>query len=146
MNKRYHFLWTVTALAVILGLFALSGCSGSNTTGTSSTTSPGPGPGPGGAVVQSDSIISAEVKAVRSQSTGYPWEIDIVVKSSENVNDLPNPTSDKVGQTVTVKTDEDASSLKAGQMINARVKYVGDVPKPGVTLYIYSIEIMPAKN
>ncbi len=49
-------------------------------------------------------------------------------------------TKDKVGQVITCNTDQDVSSLKVGQVISANVKYVGDVPKPGITLYIYNIK------
>jgi hypothetical protein len=102
---------------------------------------PAPPPSPGGdAVVLSDSIISGEIKAIRKQTTGYPWEMDILVQSSDNVDSLPNPTKD-VGQVITTKTDEDLSSFKVNQMITARVKYVGDVPRPGISLYIYDIKI-----
>jgi hypothetical protein len=117
-------------LMVILSTFTVISCNNSP-----KTSSPG-----NGAVIQSDSIIIAEIKAVRAQKTGYPWEMDILVQNSENVGSLPNPTEDKIGQVITTKTDEDLLSLQVGQIITARVKYVGDVPKPGISLYIYNIK------
>jgi hypothetical protein len=96
--------------------------------------------------VQSDSVITGEIKAVRPQQTGYSWEMDVLIESSVNVDDLPNPTMDKVGQVITAKTDEDVSILKVGQEISAKVKYVGDVPKPGISLYIYNIKGVSSTN
>ena len=131
MRQKNIFLVAWMAVAIFLAL-ALSACSGSS--------NPGPAPSPGGgAVVRSDSIITGQIKAIRQQTTGYPWEVDVLIQSSESVDTLPNPTQDKVGQVITAKTDEDLTSFKVGQTITARVKYVGDVPQPGISLYIYNI-------
>jgi hypothetical protein len=116
----------------ILPVLALSGCQPQNA---------GPG-GPGTAVINSNSLITGEIKAVRQQSSGFPWEIDVLVLTSSDVGDLPNPVKDKVGQVVTARTDEDAGSLKPGQKITANLKYVGDVPRPGITLYIFNIKVI----
>jgi hypothetical protein len=67
--------------------------------------------------------------------------MDSLIQSSVDVGNLPNPTKDKVGQVITVKTDEKVDSYKADQIITAKVKYVGDVPLPGITLYIYNIQL-----
>jgi hypothetical protein len=142
MNQRNTLLSVGMAMAVILSVLILSACS----TDSSPTSIPTPSPGGGGAIVQSDSIISGEVKAIRQQPTGYPYEMDVLVLSSDNVDSLPNPTVDKVGQAITAKTDEDVSLFKVGQTITARVKYVGDVPQPGISLYIYDVEATSAPN
>jgi hypothetical protein len=128
MNK--NILPAIVFLLFTVSALLLAGCS---------TESARPG-GIGATVIQSNSIITGEIRAIRPQSTGYPWEIDVLVQSSENVDDLPNPTADKVGQVITARTDEDLGSLKTGQKITANVKYVGDVPKPGISLYIYDIK------
>jgi hypothetical protein len=131
----------IAVVAAAASFIALIGCSSPAATtgpGSTSTTSAGPG---GGLVVQSDSIITAEIKAVRKQSTGYPWEVDLLIRTSDNVGSLPNPTFDKIGQVVTAKSDQDLSSFKAGQIVDARVKYVGDVPRPGIQLYAYDIKL-----
>jgi len=128
MNKNIPI--TVLVLLLAISLFQLLGCS---------ATSTGPG-GVGTTVIQSNSLVTGEIKAIRSQSTGYPWEIDILVQSSTNVDDLPNPTADKVGKVVTARTDQDLSSFHIGQKISANVKYTGDVPRPGIILYIYDIK------
>ena len=128
LNKNIPI--TVLVLLLAISLFQLLGCS---------ATSTGPG-GVGTAVIQSNSLITGEIKAIRSQSTGYPWEIDVLVQSSTNVDDLPNPTADKVGKVVTARADQDLSSFHMGQKISANVKYTGDVPRPGIILYIYNIK------
>lgn len=129
MNK--NILPTIVFLLFIVVAALFAGCS-------ACSVKPG---GVGATVIQSDSIVTGEIRAIRPQSTGYPWEVDVLVQSSEKVGDLPNPTADKVGQVITARTDEDLGSLKTGQKITANVKYVGDVPKPGISLYIYSIKI-----
>ncbi len=128
--KRTFWALAVVLLAVLpLGMLACA----------SKTGTPAPGPG-GGLVVQSDSVITGQIKAVRQQTTGYPWSVDVLVQSSANVDSLPNPTVDKVGQTITTQTDQDMSAFKEGDSITANVKYVGDVPKPGIILYLYNVK------
>lgn len=104
---------------------------------TQPTAIPG-GPG-GGAIVNSDSVTTGKIVAIRTNlSPGYPSQIDIEVQKSMDIGSLPNPTKDKVGLVITCSTDQDVSPLKVGQVITGNVKYVGDVPKPGITLYISS--------
>lgn len=141
----------IVAATMILGI---SGCTSTSTPSTTpitsppsssatvttpATGSPTPGGPGGGAVINSDSIVTAAIQAIRQQTSGYPWELDILVQSSTDVDSLPNPTKDSVGKVITVKTDQDMNSFKVNDAIAARVKYVGDVPKPGITLYIYDI-------
>jgi len=129
--------WSVATISLSVVALALMACSPKTANITPLTTSAGPG---GGLVVQSDSIITGKVVAVRSSSSGYPWQIDVLVQSSQNVGALPNPTKDKIGQTVTFQTEENVGSLQAGQAITAHAKYVGDVPRPGIVLYLFSIK------
>jgi hypothetical protein len=124
------------AILIIMAMLGLAGCANTTTT-TATTIAPG-GPG-GGTIINSDSIINAKIQAIFQQTSGYPFELDILVQSSENVGTLPNPTQDSVGKVITVKTDEDISKFKVNDLVAAKVKYVGDVPKPGISLYIYNI-------
>ncbi len=128
--------WLLPAVAILSISAVLSACAPKATSTTPTTTAPGPG---GGLVVNSDSIISGKIVAIRSESTGYPWQIDVQILTTQDVGTLPNPVKDNVGQTVTLRTDQDMSSFKVGQTIQAHVKYVGDVPKPGIVLYIFDI-------
>ncbi len=141
MSHSNGFLAVV--LTVILAALALAACSTSAPSPTQTPTvtpTPSPGPGGGGAVVRSDSLITGEIRAIRAQASGYPWEVDVLVQTSDSVDDLPNPTKDKVGQVITAKTDEDMKAFQAGQAITANVKYAGDVPRPGIVLYIYNVK------
>ncbi len=130
-------IWLFPAIVVLSIAALLSACSPKAQTTTPITTAPGPG---GGAVVNSDSFITGKIVAIRSESTGYPWQIDLQILTTQDVGTLPNPVKDKIGQTVTLRTDQDLSSFKVGQTIQAHVKYVGDVPRPGIVLYIFDIK------
>lgn len=121
------------ALALIVSLAACAAKPAPTT-----TTTPGVG---GGAVVNSDSVVTAKIQSITKETTGYPWQLEVLIENSIDVGNLPNPTKDSVGKTITVKTDQDMTSYKVGDVINAKVKYVGDVPKPGITLYIYNIAL-----
>jgi hypothetical protein len=135
ITLRALFLTTIFMLAASV----FTGCS-SQSIPTTPQSSPGvPG---GGAIVNSDSIITAKIQAIRPQTTGYPWELDILILDSVSVGSLPNPTKDSIGKVVTVKTDQDIFSFKVNDSVTAKVKYVGDVPKPGITLYVYNIALL----
>jgi hypothetical protein len=155
MSRPRLFKATGAVISAIILLCWLAACTGSPVPSTSSpasrpastsTTSTPPatapvspgGPG-GGAVINSDSVVTAQIKAVRQTGSGYPWELDVLIQSSTDVGSLPNPTKDSVAKVITVKTDQDLSSFKVNDNISARVKYAGDVPRPGITLFIYNI-------
>jgi hypothetical protein len=124
-------LAAMLAIAIALAaIFCLAGCG----SGTAST--------PGSdAVINSDGIITATIEAIRPQANGFPWELDVLVQSSVNIGDLPNPAEDHLGEIITVKTDQDMTSYNADDMITAKLKYVGDVPQPGITLYMYNVTL-----
>ena len=130
------YIWLAAAVGLLSVAIVLAACTPKATIAPG-TTAPGPG---GGLVVNSDSIITGTIVAIRNQSTGYPWQVDVQVLTSQDVGTLPNPTKDKIGQTVTFYTDENLRAFHAGQAINAHVKYAGDVPKPGIVLYIFDIK------
>ncbi len=135
MNRNR--IWLFPAMAMLSLAAVLSACAPKATSTTPTTTVPGPA---GGLVVNSDSMITGTIVAIRSEPTGYPWQIDVQILTTQDVGTLPNPVKDKVGQTVTLRTDQDLSSFKVGQAIQAHVKYVGDVPRPGIVLYIFDIK------
>ena len=139
MSTKKLFLTLSAGLASIMAA-SLVACT-AKTAPTTTTTSPGVG---GGAVVNSDSIVTATIQSITKETSGYPWQLDVLIQSSTDVGSLPNPTKDSIGKTVTVSTDQDMTSYKVGDAVTARVKYVGDVPKPGITLYMYGIA--PAKT
>jgi hypothetical protein len=129
MNLMKLALLVITGILIIISVAA---CSGGTTTTTST---------PPAAVINSDSIIAGDIQSIRPQTTGYPWELKVRISSTENVGGLPNPMADKVDQVVTVKTDENIAAFTPGQSISAKVKYAGDVPQPGIILYMYNIKL-----
>ena len=128
-GKKIGLLSIVLAFAMSVG--TLVSCA--KTTITTSSTQLGR------SLVQNDSIITGEIKAIKSMATGYPWEIDVQVTSSQNVVILINPTIDKVGQIVQFRTDVSTKGLTPGQVITAHAKLTGDV-EIGTILYIYDIQ------
>ena len=128
-GKKIGLLSIVLAFAMSAG--TLVSCA--KTTITTSSTQLGR------SLVQNDSIITGEIKAIKSMATGYPWEIDVQVTSSQNVVILINPTIDKVGQIVQFRTDVSTKGLTPGQVITAHAKLTGDV-EIGTILYIYDIQ------
>jgi hypothetical protein len=154
MTRKYPILVLTLALLFIASLSIAVGCSkAATTTPTASpaltatpttvppTTTTLPVGGGGGAVINSDSIVTAQLQAINKQSTGYPWQLDVLIQSSVDVGNLPNPTKDSVGKVISLKTDQDMTSFKVNDVVTAKVKYVGDVPRPGITLYMYNIAL-----
>jgi hypothetical protein len=99
------------------------------TTPTTTATTPGiPG---GGAVINSDSIVTAKIQSITGQSAGYPWKLDVLIQNTVDVGTLPNPVKDSVGKVVTVVTDQNMTSYKVNDVVTAKIKYAGDVNIPG---------------
>jgi hypothetical protein len=108
----------------------------------STTTTPTPGKPGGGAVINSDSIVTAKIQDITKQSTGYPWKLDVLIQNTENVGTLTNPVKESVGKVVIVVTDQDMTSYKVNDLVTAKIKNVGDVNTPGgISLYIYNIVV-----
>jgi hypothetical protein len=132
--KKYVPL-VVVALALIL--MAAAGACTSSTTTTPTTTRPG-----SVAVINSDSIVTAQIQSITAQSTGYPWKMNVLIQSTTNVGDLTNPVSDSIGKVVTVVTDQDMSAYEVNDVVTAKIKYVGDVDIPaGISLYMYNVAL-----
>jgi len=135
MNRNKLALMA-SAVAMLVLMVIVVSCKG-NAANTTTATKPG-----SGAVVNSDSIVTATIQSITKQSTGYPWKMDVLIQSTMDVNNLPNPVKDSVGKTVTVVTDENMTSFKVGDTITAQIKYVGDVNTPaGINLYIYIVAL-----
>ena len=93
-RKNMISLVGIVAVVVLSGLI-FPACSSRNSPNTTDT----PSTGIGGTVVRSDCIINGEIKSISKQMAAYPWKLDVLINSSDNVDDLPNPTIDKVGET-----------------------------------------------
>jgi hypothetical protein len=141
MERKTRLIAFILALLIILSA-TLPACKSAASPTPTTSTPAGPG---GGAVINSDSIVTAKLAAIRQQSTPNTWELDVLIESSVDVGSLPNPTKDSVGKVITVRTDQDMTPFKVNDVVTARVKYAGDVPRPGIFLYMYNIapEIKP---
>lgn len=130
---------SITVTMVCTAILSIGGCKSGTTNTTATTTAVSPNP-IGGALVNSDSIVKVKIETFEKQASGYAWTLTVLVESSTDVGTLPNPVKDSVGKVITVKTDEDLTLFKAGDVVNARIKYVGDVNTPGgIGLLIYDI-------
>jgi hypothetical protein len=133
---RKQTLLMTAVVTAFVAMVMLTGCAGKSTTTTTSTTKPG-----SGAVVNSDSVVTAIIESITKQSTGYPWKVDVLIQSTVDVNNLPNPVKDDIGKVVTVVTDQNMSNFKVDDVVTAQIKYVGDVNIPaGISLYMYTIQ------
>ena len=142
INKKRYVVLCAAAL-VIITISAPVSCKSSPTTTTPqpAPTNTTPGGPIRGTVINSDCIVTAQIKASRKQSTGYPWEADILIQTSVDVGNLPNPTKNSIGKVVTVKTDTDMNLFKIGDVVTAKIKNTGDVniPGGGISLYMYNV-------
>ncbi len=76
--------------------------------------------------VPNDSIVTAKVIKIQEGEGSLPWVLTMEIQTSQNVPGLPNRTSDKIGQQLLVRTDENVSQLKVSQIITAHVRFEGD--------------------
>jgi hypothetical protein len=68
--------------------------------------------------------------------------MNVLIQSSTNVGDLPNPVSDSIGKVVIVVSDQDMSAYKVNDTVTVKIKYVGDVDIPaGISLYMYNVAL-----
>ena len=81
MTTRKLLVKIALSFAAAALLLTFSACYGSS----------GPTTGPAG-----DSTITGQLNALRKHSSSYPYDMDITVLESQDVNNLPNPTKDKV--------------------------------------------------
>ena len=125
------------ALTILMLMLFASACKNSSTTTTA--TSPVISPG-NGEVINSDSIDTVQIVDVNARSTGYPWQLDVVIDSTGNVGILFNPVALNVGDVVSVVTDQDMSMFNANDIVKAKIKYTGDVNiQGGIRLYLYNV-------
>jgi hypothetical protein len=130
-------LLAAAALTVLMFMLSAAACKNSSTTATS--TSPVISPGKG-EVINSDSIDTVQIVDINAQSTGYPWQLDVVIESTVSVGSLFNPVALNVGDVVSVVTDQDMSKFNANDVVTAKIKYAGDVNIPGgIRLYMYNV-------
>jgi hypothetical protein len=77
-------------------------------------------------VIPNDSIISGQIVSVAPSPEPFPWQVQLILVDSKDVEGYINLTKSKLGQTVVAKTKDDMASFKAGDRISARFKLAGD--------------------
>jgi hypothetical protein len=128
----------LTLICVVI----ISGACRSNSTRITPTTPASTTSGPGGGtVIGTDSIVILKIQSIANASAGSgSWKLDVLIENTLSGNDLPNPVKDTLGKVVSVMTDQDMSSYKVNDVVNAKIKDVGDVDLPGaIVLYIYDV-------
>jgi hypothetical protein len=73
-----------------------------------------------------DSIVTAKITRVQEGEGSLSWVLTIIIQTSRDVPGYPNITADQIGQQLLVRTMEDASPLKEGQIITAHLRFEGD--------------------
>ena len=132
-------LSAAAALTILMLVLSAASCKSSATTQTATSTVISPG---NGAVINSDSIDTVQIVDINAQSTGHPWQLDVVIESTAGVGTLFNPVALNVGDVVSVVADQDMSTFSANDVVTAKIKYTGDVNIPGgIRLYMYNVAL-----
>lgn len=128
MTKRKILMIVALSMAAFVSMLAIPSCGGPS----------GPTTGPAG-----DSAVTGQVKAIRKHNSGYPYDFDATVLSSQDVGSLPNPTKDKVNQTITLWSNDNLKNLDDGENFTANVKLVNDPSKPDPIFFAYNVNETP---
>ena len=132
MGKKLFLVFTM-----FVAVLSLAACT--KNAGTSSTTSTSI---PGGAVVNSDSIVTAKIDSITQQATGQSWKLSLLIQTAVDVGSLPNPVKDSINKIVTAYCSEDLSAFKVGNVVTCHIKYGGDVNTPaGITLIMSGVAL-----
>ena len=131
----------IGAFVVAGCLFLLAACS--NQAAQPPTTATAPDTtvnATGAAVTSSDPIVTLQIQSINLETGTGIWRLDVLVVSAANGSDLPTPVNDSLGKVVTVMSDQNLSGFKANDVVNAKLKDVGDPDQPSaVVLYIYDV-------
>jgi hypothetical protein len=128
MIVRTKLLFLI-ALVLILPALMFNSCAQKTTETTASHPSVPASP--------NDSIVTAKIIRVQEGEGTLPWVLTITIQTSQDVLGYPNITADQIGQQLLVRTMEDASPLKEGQIITAHLRFEGD--KRSSFYYIWDI-------
>jgi hypothetical protein len=109
------------ALTILMLMLSAAACKNSSaTTPATSATTISPG---NGEVINSDSVDTVQIIIITTQTTGYPWLLQVVIESTASVGTLPNPVALSVGDIVNVVTDQDMSTFNVNDVVTAKIKY-----------------------
>ena len=137
ITKRRLFT-VLLCLTLITTVISIGACRGNSIPATPTPTLGRPD---GGAVINTDSIVTAKIQSI-AKASADTWKLDVLIENTLGVNNLPNPVKDSVGKVVSVMTDQDMTSYKVNDVVTAKIKDVGDVDLPGaIVLYIYDVAL-----
>ena len=120
MSKRRATFLLMLILAMALSLGGMIACS------ERPPEPPPPQPPAPVPAAPNDSIVIAKVIALQGPNNNTQWELTIEVEDSQDVPGYLNATRQKIGQQMVVRTDEEVSRLKGGEIITAHVRLEGD--------------------
>ena len=137
MGKKLSLIFTMFIFTMFVVVLSLTACTKTATTSSTTTTSI-----PGGAVVNSDSIVTAKIDSITQQATGQSWKLSLLIQTAVDVGSLPNSVKDSINKIVTAYCSEDLSTFSSGDVISCHIKYGGDVNTPGgITLIMSGVAL-----
>ncbi len=78
-------------------------------------------------VIPNDSLIKAKIiKITKTNERNFPIVSDLEITHSYDVNDMPNFTKDKIGQTIKVWFRQEEESKLIDTVNNVSVEFSGD--------------------
>jgi hypothetical protein len=87
-----------------------------------------------------DSRIIGQAKAIHKNVSSFPYQLDFLVLSTEDIGTLPNPTKACVGATITAETNENIRTLEPEEKFTANVKWALDNTNSIPVFYMYNIK------
>lgn len=77
--------------------------------------------------IPNDSLVKAKViKITKTDERNFPIVSDMEIMNSDDVNDMPNFTKDKIGQTIKVCFRQEDESKLTDSVYNVHVEFSGD--------------------
>lgn len=89
-------------------------------------------------IVQGDSVVIGKTIAVRKGPSFFPWEAEFVILNSDDINNAPNLTKNKVGQTLVAEADQDIHGLDPGEIFIADVQAIAYNSNSGTIFYLFN--------
>lgn len=76
-------------------------------------------------VKPNNSLVKARIKKIIESRTGSN-SLELLILSSEDVGQMANFTKDKIGESIKVFSNEDFSSLRTDETVEAEIRFKGD--------------------
>jgi hypothetical protein len=118
--KIRHSAWVFVPPAIILTILVTAACSDKTAVTVISSAQPEM------PAVPNDSIVTAKIINIQTGDGAIPWVLTVNLLTSQDVPGMSNVTAAQIGQQLIVRTMDDISGLKIGQIINAHLRFEGD--------------------